>query len=72
MQEWGERSEQKGSEAGGLPEMGSGHGEHCKQTNSKVSLDIQACGGDCCRPRAKLGPRPRSPLQVDHLHNEES
>lgn len=52
----GERSVQKGSEAGGPLKWALATVNTVGQTNSKVSLDIPECCGDCWQALDKLGP----------------
>lgn len=58
----GERSEQKGSEAGGPLKWALATVNTAGQTNSKVSLDIQACGGGCWQASGQTWSPPQEPL----------
>ena len=58
----GERSEQKGSEAGGPLKRALATVNTVGQTNSRVSLDIQECGGDCWQALGQTWSLPQEPL----------
>lgn len=62
----GERSEQKGSEAGGPLKWALATVNTVGQTNSKVSLDVPECRGDCWQA---LGQTWSLPPGVPHRSN---